>query len=91
MQKGGSEETLSLKNMNLVPTSNAAAAVSSSKRHSNMEKVELTSLQRAEYWPIVRTEEGDFIYNQRDGGFDMRSLNSQDPTYVKVQGINAGS
>ena len=26
MQKGGSEETLSLKNMNLVPTSNAAAA-----------------------------------------------------------------
>ena len=57
-----------------------------------MEKVELTSLQRAEYWPIVRTaEEGDFIYNQRDGGFDMRSLNSQDPTYVKVQGINAGS
>ena len=53
MQKGGSEETLSLKNMNLVPTSNAAASVSSSKRHSNMEKVELTSLQRAEYWPIV--------------------------------------
>ena len=53
MQKGGSEETLSLKNMNLVPTSNAAASVGSSKRHSNMEKVELTSLQRAEYWPIV--------------------------------------
>ena len=35
-------ETLKPKNMNLVPTF-----------ADNMEKVELTSLQRAEYWPIV--------------------------------------
>ena len=75
----GDMETLKPKNMNLVPTSHWQHGESWTDLFA---KYNCHYYLLAEYWPIVSTAVvvvvvGDFIYNQRDGRFDMRSLNSQ--------------